>query len=267
VTYENEAMILKTNSVRQKLQTGKATLGTFVGLGSPNVTELMAHAGFDWLVIETEHNGLDSAEIEHMLMAMNGTDAIPIVRIPAANPVFIQRALDMGGLGLLVPMVKTAEEAMAIVQATRYPPAGTRSFGPLRASHYSFDNADYFAQANDNILVILILETKEAVANLETILSVPGVDGIYLGPFDLCLSLGLDPMRQPFPEIDAIAARAITLCQQKGVAFGIGCASPAELASRYAQGCTLLGYGTDYSLLANAARTGVDAFKQLAGAE
>jgi len=253
---------LKANWVRQKLQVGEATLGTFVGLGSPNVTELMAYAGFDWLVIETEHNGLDSAEIEHMLMAMSGTDAIPIIRIPAANSVFIQRALDMGGLGILAPMVRTAEEAAAIVRATRYPPAGIRSFGPLRASRYTFDNADYFAKANRNILVLLILETHEAIANLEAILAVPGVDGIYLGPFDLCLSLGLDPMGQPYPEIEAIVARALTLCKQKGIAFGIGCGTPTELASRHAQGCTLLGYGTDYSLLANAARVGVDAFKQ-----
>ena len=255
---------MRANWVRQKLHAGEATLGTFIGLGSPNVSELLAHAGFDWLVIETEHNGLDAAEVEHLLMATNGTETIPIIRIPSANPVFIQRALDMGGMGVLVPLVKSAEEAEAIVRATRYPPAGSRSFGPLRASHYTFDNADYFARANDHLLVILILETKEAVADLEAILSVPGVDGIYLGPFDLCLSLGLDPMRQPFPEIEAIIARAITLCQEKGVAFGTGCSTPQELASRYAQGCTMLGYGTDYSLLARAARTGVEAFRELA---
>jgi 4-hydroxy-2-oxoheptanedioate aldolase len=253
---------LRTNWVRQKLQAGAATLGTFVGLGSPNVIELLAHAGFDWLVIETEHNGLDTAQIEHMLMAMNGTDAIPIIRVPAADHVFIQRALDIGGLGVLVPMVRSAEEAAAIVRATRYPPAGARSFGPLRASRYTFDNADYFARANENILVILILETKEAVAELEAILSVPGVDGIYLGPFDLCLSLGLDPMQQPFPEVETIVERALTLCKEKGVAFGIGCGTPQELAQRHAQGCSLLGYGADYSLLVSAARTGVDAFQR-----
>lgn len=256
---------MKRNWVRQKLKAGEATLGTFAGLGSPNVAELLAHAGFDWLVIETEHNGLDSAEVEHMLMAINGAEVVPIVRVPAANHFFIQRALDMGGLGILAPLVKTAAEAAAIVRATRYPPAGTRSFGPLRASRYTFDNAGYFAQANENILVILILETKEAVENLETILAVPGVDGIYLGPFDLCLSLGLDPMRQPFPEVEAIVARAQTLCRQHGVAFGIGCSTPQELVDRHAQGCTLLGYGTDYSLLASAARTGVMAFQDITG--
>ena len=184
---------MKTNQVREKLRAGKTSLGCFVGLGSPNAAELLAHAGFEWLIIETEHSALDSAEIEHMLMAINGAEAVPIVRVPSADPVYIQRALDFGAMGIMVPMVKTVEEAQAVVRATRYPPAGTRGYNPLRAAHYSFDSKDYFYRANDNLLVALILETKEAVQSLEAIASVPGVDVLFLGPFDLCLSLGLDP--------------------------------------------------------------------------
>lgn len=251
---------MRSNRVRQNLLAGKATIGCFMGLGSPNVAELLAHAGFDWLVIETEHNGLDSAEVEHMLMAISGTETVPIVRIPSSEPVFIQRALDMGALGIVVPLVRTADEARAIVRATRYPPLGSRSFGPLRASHYGRDNADYLARANDQMLVVLILETKEAVENLEEIIAVPGVDALYLGPFDLCLSLGLDPMRQPYPEIEAIAMRAVTLCHQHGKAMGMGAGSPDDLLARRTQGVTMLGYGTDYSLLMNAARAGITAF-------
>ena len=92
---------MKTNHVREKVKAGKPTIGVFLGLGSPNVAGLMAHAGFDWLVIETEHNGLDSAEIEHMLMAVDGTDVVPIVRVPSSNHVYIQRALDMGAMGVV----------------------------------------------------------------------------------------------------------------------------------------------------------------------
>ncbi|MCC7452483.1 MAG: 2-dehydro-3-deoxyglucarate aldolase, partial [Anaerolineae bacterium] len=109
---------MRNNHVREKLRTGKPSMGCFLGLGSPNVAELLAHAGFDWLIVETEHNGLDSAEIQHMLMAVSGTNTIPLVRIPSSNYVFIQRALDMGALGIVVPMVKTADEARAIVAAT-----------------------------------------------------------------------------------------------------------------------------------------------------
>ncbi len=244
------------------MRSGQATIGCFLGLGSPNVAELLAHAGFDWLVIETEHNGLDSAEIEHMLMAMNGTDVVPIVRIPSANPVFIQRALDIGGMGVIVPMVRTAEEARAIVRATRYPPEGARSFGPLRASHYGLDNADYLERANEHMLVALILETKEAVTNLEAIMSVDGIDAIYLGTYDLCLSLGLNPIYQPYAEIDAIIERTLELGREKNVAIGHGANSPDGLRQIQAQGFTMLGYGPDYNLMAKAAREGIAAFER-----
>jgi 2-keto-3-deoxy-L-rhamnonate aldolase RhmA len=222
----------------------------------------LAHAGYDWLVIETEHNALDSAQIEHMLMAMNGTETIPIVRIPSANPVFIQRALDIGGMGVLVPMVKTADEAQAIVDATRYPPQGRRGWGPLRASQYTVDNEDYFYQANDNILVFLLIETKEAVENLEAIAAVPGVDVLYIGMWDLCLSMGLNPLHMPFPETDAVIERALEVGREVGVAIGFGESTPEGLQRRQAQGFTVLGYGPDYYLLLQAARAGLEVFKR-----
>lgn len=252
---------MRTNHVRQKLLAREATLGCFLGLGSPNVAELLAHAGFDWLVIETEHNALDAAEVQQMLMALNGSATIPLVRVPSANPVYIQRALDMGALGIVVPLVKSAEEAEAIVRATRYPPQGTRSFGALRASRYTFDNEDYFQRANDNILVVLILETREAVENLEAIAAVPGVDALYFGPFDLCLSLGLNPFQQPFPEVEALYQRGLAVGQRHGVAIGMGVGNVEQLHQRRAEGYTMLSYGTDYHLLVGAARAGVTAFQ------
>jgi 2-dehydro-3-deoxyglucarate aldolase len=234
-------------------------------LGSPTVAELLARAGFDWLVIETEHNALDSAEIQHMLMAMNGTDAIPIVRVPSSDPVYIQRALDVGGMGVLVPMIRTSADAQAVVSATRYPPQGTRGFGPLRASHYALDYEDYYCRANDNILVVLILETKESLENLEAIASVTGVDALHLGPFDLCLSLGLNPMQQPHAQIEAALERALAAGKENGVAVGCGAATPEQLRQRIAQGFTFVTYGTDYALMANAVRPGLDLFEQLTG--
>lgn len=252
---------MRKNHVREKLRAGDAVIGAFLGLGSPNVAELMACSGYDWLVVETEHNGLDSAQIEHVLMALNGCDCIPIVRVPSADPIFIQKALDVGGMGILAPMVRTAAEARAIVSATRYPPQGRRGFGPLRASRYTFDYPDYFANANDNILVALILETKEALDNLAEIAAVPGIDALVLGLFDLCLSLGLDPMQQPFAEVDRAIEQALAVCQKQGTAIGIGVGSPEELRQRHAQGFTFLTYGTDYMLLGAAARAGIDAFR------
>jgi 2-keto-3-deoxy-L-rhamnonate aldolase RhmA len=253
---------MRTNWVREKLRAGQATIGCFLGLGSPNVAELMAHLGFDWLVIETEHSPLDSAQVEHMLMAMSGTNTIPLVRVPSSDPVFIQRALDNGAMGVVVPLVKTAAEVEAIVRATRYPPVGTRGFGPLRASHYALDYPDYFTRANDNMIVALILETKEAVEHLDEIAAVPGLDAVFLGLWDLCLSMGLNPLKMPFPETDAAIQRALEVGRKTGLGVGVGAATPEELRRRQQEGFTFLSCVPDYYLLAGAARANLAAFQR-----
>jgi 2-dehydro-3-deoxyglucarate aldolase len=253
---------MKKNWVRERLKAGDSTLGCFMGLGSPNVAELLSHAGFDWLVIETEHSALDIGQVEHMLMAVKGTETVPLVRLPSSDWVYIQRALDIGAMGIVVPLIRTAADAQAIVRATRYPPEGTRGFGPLRAADYMFDSKDYFYGANENLLVTLIVETKEAVENLEAIAAVPGVDVLFLGPFDLCLSLGLDPMKQPYPEVDAIIERMLAIGRKANVAIGIHAMTPEQLGKRQAQGFQMISYSTDYMLMAEAARTGLSAFKR-----
>jgi 2-dehydro-3-deoxyglucarate aldolase len=253
---------MRTNWVREKMRAGQSTIGCFLGLGSPNVAELLAHLGFDWLVIETEHSALDSAQVEHVLMAMGGTNTIPLVRVPSSDPLFIQRALDMGAMGVVVPLVKTAAEVEAIVCATRYPPVGTRGFGPLRASHYAIDYTDYLTRANDNVIVALILETKEAVEHLDELAAVPGLDAVYLGLWDLCLSMGLNPLEMPFPEIEAAIQRALEVGRKTGLAIGFGAATPEELRRRQQEGFTFLGYGPDYYLLAEAARAGLAVFQR-----
>ena len=251
---------MKTNLVRQKLLAGQPAIGCFMGLGSPHVAALLARAGLDWLVIETEHNALDTAQTEHIMMAMQGSRALPIVRLPSARPENIQRALDTGAMGLLMPMVRTVAEAEAIVAMTRFPPQGRRSFGPLRASHYSLDNADYLRRANDNILVALIVETREMLDNLENIAALPGIDVLFLGPFDLCLALGLDPLQLPLPEIDRVLQRMLEVGRKTGVAIGYAADTPAGLRDLQAQGVTFLSYGQDYGLLLRAIREGLQAF-------
>lgn len=253
---------MQTNRAKEKLNSGQAVLGTFMGLGSPSVAELLSQVGLDFLVIETEHNGLDSAEIEHMLMAIKGTETVPIVRVPSHEQVFIQRALDMGAMGVIAPMLRTAAEAEALVAATRYPPHGIRGWGPMRASQYTIDNDDYITRANDNIIVAALLETTEAVENLEEITSVPGFDALYLGMWDLCFNMGFNPMEMPFPETDAVIEYAAEIGKKNGVAIGIGSTTPEELKQRMDQGLTFLGFGPDYSLVLNAVRAGVDVFHE-----
>ena len=252
---------MRTNNVRRMLREGKATVGCFLGLGSPNVAELLAHAGFDWLVVESEHNALDLAQIERMLMALNATNVVPLVRVPSADPLCIQRVLDVGAMGIVVPMVRTADEARCIVRATRYPPEGIRGFGPLRAAHYMQDTKDYFTRINENLLVALIIETREAVDNLEAIAATPGIDVIIPGPFDLCLSLGLDPMQQPHEEINQIIDLMFEVGQKHGIACGMHALSPDQMRQNLRRGFTFLYYGADYMMLTEFARAGIDAFR------
>ena len=251
---------MKDNWVRQRMKAGKPVIGCFLGLGSPTIAEMMGLAGMDWLVIETEHNGLDSAEVQHMLTAIGGTDAVPIVRVPNRDQVYIQRALDMGAMGVLVPGVRTAEEARAIVSYTRYPPQGRRSWGPLRASAYTFDNDDYLERANDNILVALILETSDAVDGLDEICAVPGVDVLTMGPWDLSLELGLDPRKLPLPQIEQISVDALEIARRHGVEIGVSANTPDGLRERQSQGFTFIQYGPDYGLFASALNEGLGAF-------
>ena len=252
---------MRTNHVRDKLRQGRATIGCFLGLGSAAVAEQMAHCGFDFVVIEMEHNGIDMAQVQQMLMGMNGTDAIPLVRLPSSDQVFIQRSLDIGALGIVVPLLRSAEQAHAVVQATRYPPEGIRGFGPLRASRYTLDYPDYLTRANDNILVSFLLETREAMENLEEITAVPGVDALYLGLWDLYLSHGANPLEMPHPAMDKLIERAIEVCRASDVALGIGSATPQEVLHWRDRGLTFLGYGPDYHLLNSAAQAGIEAFR------
>jgi 2-keto-3-deoxy-L-rhamnonate aldolase RhmA len=241
-------------SVRSRLRAGESTTGCFLGLGSPSVTELLGHVGFDWLVLETEHSAVDVAQLEHMLRALGASGSAPIVRVPPRDPVFIQRALDIGAAGVVVPLIRSADEAAEVVAATRFPPHGTRSFGPLRAARYSLDYARYLEHANDEMLVAFIIETREALESIEEIAAVPGVDVLFLGLFDLSLSLGVDPTALPLPEVDAAIERVLAAGAKHGVAVGHSARSRAELEELRARGFRFISYGTDYFLLLNAAR-------------
>src|SRR5262245_21826933 len=138
--------------IRDLLRRRVPTIGCFTGLESSSAAELLGCIGFDWVVIESEHNGIDLREIEQMLMALSATDAAALVRVPSAEPMGIQRVLDLGAAGVVVPRVETVAEAAAVIRATRYPPEGERGFGPLRAGRYGVRQRDYFERANENVV-------------------------------------------------------------------------------------------------------------------
>ena len=156
-------------------------------------------------------------------------------------------------MGIMVPMIRSLDEVRQVVQATRYPPEGRRAFGGLRASKYTFDNEGYFKRANQNILVIIIIETKEAVDQIDAIASEPGVDALMIGPCDLYLSYGLDPFKQPLPEVEAIMERVLEAGRKHNTPVGLVYGSPEQVKQRRDEGFRLLAL-TDYLMLANRAR-------------
>ena len=179
------------NRLRRKLEAGQKTAGAWLQLGSPLTAEILARAGFDWLIIDLEHGPGDIPILISQLQALGGTEAVPLVRAPWNDFVTIKRILDAGVEGVLVPYVNTPEEAEAVVRACHYPPHGIRGVaGSPRAAGFGYNVRDYLDHADEEILVLTAVETPEAVANLDEILAVEGLDGVFVGPMDLATSMG-----------------------------------------------------------------------------
>ncbi|GAI93415.1 unnamed protein product [marine sediment metagenome] len=180
---------MKKNRVKELWRKGEATVGTWLALGSPIVAEIIAHIGFDWVVIDTEHSAIDIETTQSIIQAMSATGTVPIVRVPWNDPALIKRALDAGAYGLVIPMVNSREDAARAVQASRYPPIGIRSYGGPRVRLYG--GSDYFEHANEEIAIIVQIEHVDAVSHIDEILSVAGIDAFFIGPNDLAASMGV----------------------------------------------------------------------------
>ena len=256
---------MRPNTVKRLLQEGKPAIGTWLGLGSPLAAEWLAHQGFDWLNIEQEHGAIDATLTQSLLQAISTTDVIPLIRIPWKSPDYCKRALDAGAYGLFVPTVNTREEAELMVRAMKYPPAGFRGLGGTRRQLYG--GSDYVQHANDEILVILMIETAEGVRNAEDILSVPGVDACFVGPNDLAMSLGLAPTLDPlFPEYEEAIGKILRACKNHGVAPGVHTPSAERCADRIEQGWQLNAINSDGGFMAQAAAATVKTVRERTGA-
>jgi 4-hydroxy-2-oxoheptanedioate aldolase len=248
---------LKKNRVKELWRQGKAAVGTWLVLGSPLVAEITASLGFDWVVVDTEHGAIDIATTQSIIQAINTTDTVPMVRVPWNDPMAIKRALDAGAYGLVIPMVNSREEAIRAVQATRYPPLGIRSYGGPRARLYG--GASYFEHANEELALIVQIEHIEAVNHIDEILSVEGVDGFFIGPSDLAISMGLKPgMDQTDPRhVDAVN-RVLASGKKHRLPGGIHVGSPEAVNERIAQGCQFIGLASDERFLRGAASAALD---------
>lgn len=235
-------------------------VGTWLMSGSPLVAEAAGHAGFDWGVIDMEHAPLDLMTVVHLLQAVAGTRMVPVVRVPWNDSVTIKRVLDAGATTLLMPFVQNADEARQAVAATRYPPEGLRGMaGTTRAMRYGA-HADYWAQANRGIAVILQLETAQALQQLEAIAAVPGVNALFLGPADLSGSIGL-PGQTMHRAVNDLMNDAVRRCKSLGMPVGTIGADPAAVAQYRANGFDYLAVNSDMGLFMQAAQRSLAALR------
>ncbi len=250
------------NPVKQKLKAGQKTAGAWLQIASPITAEIMSQAGFDWLMIDMEHAPVDFMTLVSQMQAMAGGGAVPLVRAPWNDFVTIKRILDAGAYGLLVPYVNTRIEAEAAVKACKYPPEGVRgAAGSPRAAGYGQNVSNYLPYANDQILIVTAVETIEAVENLDDILAVPGLDGIFIGPMDLSTSMG--HMGNPgHPEVQAAIKTIELKTLGAGKILSTIAGSWEQAQSRYEKGYQMIMLMADGVAVANTARNLVGQFRE-----
>ncbi len=211
---------MRPNTTLRAWRTGKSTIGAWLSIPSAHATESLSHAGFDWLCVDMQHGIIDYADAVDLMRAISTTDTIPFVRVPWNDPSIIGKVLDAGAYGVVVPLINNRAEAERAVWAAKYPPMGGRSSGPARATLYA--GSDYQDHANDETALIVMIETKEGIDNLDDILSVPGVDCAYIGPSDLAYALGLKPTGDNRDEgHQRVCMEIMEACKRHGVAPGM----------------------------------------------
>ena len=253
---------MRPNQARQTLAAGGHILNAWCSIASAHIAEALAHQGFDTVTIDLQHGAIDYAHAFHMLQAISTTAATPFVRVPWNEPSILMKVLDAGAYGVICPMINTKRDAETFVGACRYPPLGQRSFGPNRAVFYA--GTDYWQHANREVLLFAQIETAEAVANIDDILSVAGLDGIYVGPGDLSLSMGAAPLMAPNdPAVLQAMAHVLNKAKAKGLFPAVHTDGPATALKRYQDGFLFCSLQTDMRMLVNAAKAAVDAVKSL----
>ncbi|PRX37783.1 4-hydroxy-2-oxoheptanedioate aldolase [Meinhardsimonia xiamenensis] len=242
------------NPLKERLAAGETTFGCWLALSSLAAAEIAAGAGFDWCVIDAEHGPNGLAEVLAHLRAMHGRPAEPVVRVPAGEEWLLKQVLDAGARSLVVPMVHDAAEAAAIARAVRYPPEGTRGIGApiVRASGYDAI-PDYLATANGCILLVVQIESREAVANVDAIAATPGVDALFVGPADLAADMG-HPGNPAAAEVQGAIDHVIARAAAHGKASGM-LAFDLEAAARHARmGVGMVAVTSDVTALAQSLR-------------
>lgn len=245
------------SSIKKKLSRGEASLGTWMSMAHPSIAEILARAGYDWVVVETEHTAIDASEVLRLIMVIQGSESIPLVRMAGIDALQAKAVLDSGAGGVLVPNVNTREDAERCVAITKYPPLGRRGVGLARAQGYGSAFDSYVRDANDSSLLMVQIEHVDAVRNVKDIVSVPGIDGTFIGPYDLSMSMGL-PGQLEHPKVRTAMDSVLRATLDAGLTAGIHLVhpdvAPKRLAECIDQGYRFIALGTDILFLGDSCR-------------
>ncbi len=246
---DGEESTVRANTLRQIWKRGEAVVNGWLSIPAGFSAEVMAHQGFDSLTVDMQHGVIDYQTAVTMLQAISTTPVIPLARVPWNDPAPIMKILDAGAYGIICPMINTPEEAEALVRACKYAPRGFRSWGPVRASIYA--GSDYGDHANDDLMVMPMIETAQAVKNIDAILSVGGIDAVYVGPSDLALTLGARPrLDHDDPAVVDAQMTIVAACKRHGVVAGIHNATSAYAVKMIAAGYQFVTLASDARFLA-----------------
>lgn len=246
--------------IRQALLERRLTLGTWIQIGHPAVAEVLAMAGFDWIAADMEHTDIDNAGFAALARAMHGRRVAPLARVRANDTLAIRQALDLGAQGVIVPLVHAAADAERAVSAAKYPPRGVRGYCFSRMNDWGKNFDAYAATANDQIAVVVMIESNQGVENIDAILAVDGVDGVFIGPYDLSGSYGV-PGQTGHRLVQEGCRRVLGACQAAGKAAGLHVVLPEAdaIARALADGFTFIALGVDTVFLQSGAKGAIAA--------
>tara|TARA_B100000795_G_C22791046_1_gene436950 strand:- start:1164 stop:1913 length:750 start_codon:yes stop_codon:yes gene_type:complete len=242
---------MKKNGIKEAWNNGQTIINGWSSIANTFNAEIMAASGFDSITIDMQHGLVGYQKVVEMLQAISGYNITPMVRVPWNDPSMVMRCLDAGAYGIICPMVNTKEECEKFVTSCRYPPKGNRSFGPIRARMYGGD--DYFHHANETLLNFAMIETSEAVDNLDKILSVDELDAVYIGPSDLAVTMGYTPGAYQ-KEVEDCLIYIVETCKSKNIKTGIHCPDGKTVKERFDMGYDLGTISADAALLTQASK-------------
>jgi 2-keto-3-deoxy-L-rhamnonate aldolase RhmA len=239
---------MRENEMKRILGEGRAVIGSIITVPDPMLAEVMGEAGFDFLVIDTEHSPITINQLQTLLIALRSSRSTLLVRAPWNDPVAVKQILDVGAEGVIIPWVSTRAESEQAVASTRYPPDGIRGFGPRRAARVAGGAKEYVRKANENILTLVQIERGEAAVRLDEILTTPGLDGIMVGPADLAASLGyINDLENE--GVEALIRQVLEGCQKRAVPFGMFTGTPEKARQWIGLGGRIATIGSDMAFV------------------